>query len=197
MSEVTRVPLQPIAKGSLAKLWIGIIVAVLLAGGIAWAAMPKGLQVDTLVEGSGESPQMGDIVFVQYTGKLASDGEVFDQSQQAQWPIPGILPDGTPMALQEGALIPGFLEALTRTQKGGSYEVFIPADQAYGDSPPEGAPIPAGADLIFEIEVVDFMSEEEANQRYMTMMQMLQQSQGAPGGEGAEGAPAPQVSPPQ
>ena len=192
MAEVTRVPLQPIAGGSLAKLWIGIVVAILLAGGIAWAAVPQGLDIDVISEGTGESPQMGDIVFVRYSGRL-ENGEVFDQSQQAQWPIPGILPDGTPMALQEGALIPGFLEALTQTRKGGEYEVFIPADQAYGDSPPEGAPIPPNANLIFNIEVVDILSEEEANQRYMTMMQMLQQSQGAPGGEGA----APQVGPAQ
>ncbi|PIW56167.1 MAG: peptidylprolyl isomerase, partial [Sphingomonadales bacterium CG12_big_fil_rev_8_21_14_0_65_65_10] len=34
MTEVTRVPLQPIAKGSLLKLWIGIAIAVLAAAGL-------------------------------------------------------------------------------------------------------------------------------------------------------------------
>jgi hypothetical protein len=30
MSEITRVPLQPVAKGSLGKLWLGAVVAVAL-----------------------------------------------------------------------------------------------------------------------------------------------------------------------
>jgi FKBP-type peptidyl-prolyl cis-trans isomerase FkpA len=36
MSEITRVPLQPVAKGSLAKVWLGVIVAVLVGIGLAW-----------------------------------------------------------------------------------------------------------------------------------------------------------------
>ena len=45
MTEVTRVPLQPIAKGSLTKLRIGIIVAVLIAAALAWYAAPRGVDV--------------------------------------------------------------------------------------------------------------------------------------------------------
>ena len=30
MTEMTRVPLQPIKKGSLTKLWLGVVVAILL-----------------------------------------------------------------------------------------------------------------------------------------------------------------------
>ena len=33
MTEITRVPLQPIKKGSLTKLWLGVAVAVLLGAG--------------------------------------------------------------------------------------------------------------------------------------------------------------------
>jgi hypothetical protein len=56
MTEVTRVPIQPIAKGSLTKLWLGVVVAILIGAGLAWAAMPKGLSVDTLVAGTGDNP---------------------------------------------------------------------------------------------------------------------------------------------
>ena len=64
MTEITRVPLQPIKKGSLTKLWLGVAVAVLLGAGLAWAAIPKGLDVETVTAGTGDSPKMGDVVFV-------------------------------------------------------------------------------------------------------------------------------------
>ena len=40
MTEIHRVPLQPIARGSLAKLWIGVVVAILAAIGVAYATIP-------------------------------------------------------------------------------------------------------------------------------------------------------------
>lgn len=198
MAEVTRVPLQPIAKGSLLKLWLGVLVAVLVAAGIAWAAMPKGVTVDTITAGEGPSPQLGDVAFIRYSGKL-EDGTVFDQSEGGGWPVPNIMPDGAPMGLQEGALIDGFLEAILQMQKGGSYEVFIPADKAYGGEQREGSPIPPNSDLLFNVTLVDFLPEAEAQQRYMTMVQMMQQMQpeggaAAPGGAPA-GVPVPDAQP--
>ena len=197
MTEVTRVPLQPIAKGSLLKLWLGVLAAVLVAAGVAWAAMPKGVTVDTVTEGEGPNPSATDIVFVRYTGRL-EDGTVFDQAQEANWPVPDILPDGAALPLAQ--MIPGFQEAVLQMQKGGTYEVFIPAEMGYGDQQQEGSPIPPNSDLYFNIQLVDFMAEEEAQQRYMTMIQMMQQME--EGGEGAagegapgEGAPAPQPLP--
>ncbi len=197
MTEVTRVPLQPIAKGSLVKLWLGVLAAVLVAAAIAWAAMPKGLTVDTITAGEGPNPTAEDVVFLRYTGKL-EDGTVFDQTQEGGWPVPGILPDGA--ALPLGQMIPGFTEAVVQMQKGGSYEVFIPAEKGYGEDVPADGPIPPNSDLYFDITLVDFMSEAEAQQKYMTMMQVLQEAQGAQ--EGAPGAvpgdapqPIPQPAP--
>ena len=178
MTEVTRVPLKPIAKGSLTKLWIGVIVAVLLGGALAWAALPKTLSVETLVEGEGPTPEIGNLAFVKYTGTLASNGEQFDQWRPEQLPIPGIFPEGTAMELQEGALIPGFLEGLQQMQKGGKYKLYIPADKAYGDSPPPGSEIPANADLIFEMELVDFFTREQVEQK-LAIMQSAMEAQGA------------------
>ena len=117
----------------------------------------------------------------------------------AQWPVPGILPEGVPMPL-EGGLIEGFTQALLQMQKGGKYTVEIPAALAYGDAPPPGAPIPPNADLTFEIEMVDFMTRQEAEQRYMRMMQVAQEQAGEAGEGGAGGAPgqpAPQAAPAQ
>jgi len=194
MAEVTRVPIQPVAKGSLTKLWLGVILAVLIGGGLAFAAMPKGLDVETLVEGEGPTIAVGDVAWVKYTGKLASTGEVFDQNQELPPQIAdvvrSIFPEGSPWEMQEGAMIPGFFNGLLKMRKGGKYELFIPADQAYGDQPPPGSPIPPNADLIFEIEVTDIMSQEKY-ERDMAILQQMMQSQmgGPPGAAGPQGPP--------
>jgi FKBP-type peptidyl-prolyl cis-trans isomerase FkpA len=196
MTEVTRVPILPIAKGSLTKLWLGVIVAILLGGGLAWAAVPKGLSVDTLVAGTGDYPQEGDMVFVKYKGMLASNGEVFDESQDIPLPIEGVFPEGSPFPIEKDATIDGFYLGLQQMQKGGTYELFIPSEQAYGAEPPQGAPIPPNADLLFEIEVIDFMSREMFDRNLSILQQAMQA--GGPGGLGGPGGPegAPAGPPP-
>ena len=129
MTEITRVPIQPIAKGSLTLLWLGIAAAVALAAGLAWAALPKGVDVDVVAEGSGPSPAKDDVIFVRYTGKLA-DGTVFDQSQDVQLPLQGLLPEGTPLPLSR--MIPGFAEGAVQMKKGGKYTLFMPGEKGYG-----------------------------------------------------------------
>lgn len=177
MTEITRVPLRPIAKGSLTKLWLAIAFAVLVAAGVAWASMPEGLSIETLVEGEGPSPEQGDVVFVRYVGKLP-DGTVFDESQPVPLPLEGIFPEGTPFPVEEGATIDGFYTGLQQVQKGGTYLFEIPADQAYGAEPPPGAPIPPDSDLVFEVEVVDFMSQAEFEQRLQLLRQAMQAQAG-------------------
>lgn len=174
MTETTRVPLRPITKGSLTKLWLGVVLAVALAAGLAWAAAPQGVAVETLTEGSGPNPGPSDVVFVKYTGKLA-DGTVFDQSKELPFPTGGLLPEGTP--LQVSGVVPGFTEGLQRMQKGGKYRLSIPSEKAYGHTPPPGAPIPPDADLVFDVELVDFMSEADAQRRFQVLQQMLEQQQ--------------------
>lgn len=199
MTEVTRVPLKPIAKGSLTKLWLGVVVAILLGGGLAWAALPKSLSIETLVEGEGPSPELGNLAFVKYTGTLASTGEKFDEWRPEQLPIPGIFPDGTAMEVAEGALIPGFLEGLQKMQKGGKYKLYIPAEKAYGATPPEGSNIPPNADLVFEMELVDFLTREQVEQKIQIMQRALQEQGGMGGPGGGQGAPqgaAPAGPPP-
>jgi FKBP-type peptidyl-prolyl cis-trans isomerase FkpA len=183
MTEITRVPLQPIAKGSLVKLWLGVALAILLGAGIAWAAVPQGVDVDTLAEGTGASPGAEDVVFVHYTGKLA-DGTVFDESQPLPLPVQGIFPDGFPMPLAD--MVPGFREGAMQMKKGGKYRLTIPANKAYGaegrKDPQTGQyRIPPGADLIFDVELVDFMSRPDFERRVQVLQQMMQMQQGAPG----------------
>jgi len=183
MTEITRVPLRPIAKGSLTKLWLGIAVLVSIAAGVAYAAMPKGLEIETITEGTGPTPEEGQVVFVNYVGTLPN-GEEFDRSQQMPFPQ-GLLPEGTPMLLERGQVIDGFVDGLTQMEQGGTYRLFIPADQAYGAEPPPGSPIAPNTDLTFEIELVDIMSREEAEQRFRALQEMMSSQMGPAPAEGA------------
>jgi len=172
MTEITRVPLQPLAKGSVSKVWLGTFAAILLGGTVAIAAKPPLVGVKTIKAGEGPSPTNADLIMINYVGKLAN-GTVFDQNKN--------------VVMQLQGTIPGFAKALAQTQKGGKYVVKIPAKLAYGDK--ATGPIPANSDLVFDIEVIDFRNraELEAQQR---MMERLQHAQGGAGAPSADvGAP--------
>jgi FKBP-type peptidyl-prolyl cis-trans isomerase FkpA len=189
MTEITRVPIQPVAKGSLTKLWLGVFLAIAVGAGLAWAAVPRGVDVDTVTEGTGPMPKTGDVLFIKYKGKLAADGTVFDESRDIPLPVEGLFPEGTPFPIEDGATIPGFFEGLKQMQKGGKYNLFIPADKAYGAEPPPGSPIPANADLEFEIEVMDVMSKQTFERNLQILQQAMQSQMGQ--GQGGEGGAAP------
>ena len=169
MAEVTRVPLQPIAKGSLTKLWLGVLAALLVAGLVAWSTMPSSLTVTELTAGSGATPAETDWVLVNYKGTL-DNGTVFDEGQQA--------------AMQLSGVVPGFREGLMQMQKGGKYDLHIPADKGYGAQVPPGGPIPPNANLNFEVELLDFISDADYQQMVQQQQQMMQQmqQQGGAGG---------------
>lgn len=170
MTEITRVPLQPIARGALGKLWLGIAAAALAAGGIAWASKPPLVDVAVLTAGEGPTATLDDVVIVNYKGTLA-DGKVFDQGQ-APFPLRGV--------------IPGFTMALQQMQKGGKYTVRIPSELGYGEK--GVGPIPPNADLTFDVEVMAIMNAEQFQMmQQMQAMQQMQQGPGGPGGPGPGG----------
>jgi len=194
MTEVTRVPLQPIASGSLLKFFLGVIVGAALASAVAWyIARPASVDVETITAGTGATPAEGDAVFVDYVGKL-EDGTVFDQSPpRGEIPeqIAHLIPQGTYMEL--GGVVPGFREALMQMQKGGRYTVTVPAEKAYGASPPPGSPIPANAALTFDVTLHEIMTPEQVQERLAQINAIAGQL--APP-EGAEGAAAGAAAPP-
>ncbi len=153
---VTAVPIRPLAKGSVAMLWLGIVALCLVAVGLAWlttggrgyTTTASGLQYRVIQPGEGPSPTDSDIALIRYTGRL-QDGTVFDSNADGQ-PLP--LPVGP------GGSIAGFSEGMKLMQKGGRYELRIPGDLAYG---PRGVPgtIPPNATLDFEVELLDFISQ--------------------------------------
>jgi peptidylprolyl isomerase len=105
----------------------------------------SGLQYYDFEEGSGDSPEEGQTVSVQYTGWL-EDGTMFDSSMLRGQPIQ--FPVGV------GQVIPGWDEGVASMKVGGKRQLIIPAELAYGEEGAGGV-IPPGATLIFEVELVD------------------------------------------
>lgn len=102
----------------------------------------SGLQYKVLASGKGKSPKTTDTVMVNYRGRLI-DGTVFDDSYQR----------GQPATFELGGIIRGWQEALQLMKEGDRWELYIPADLAFG---PQGAgpQIGPNATLIFEVELI-------------------------------------------
>jgi peptidylprolyl isomerase len=97
--------------------------------------------IETIAAGSGPAIQVGQMANVLYTGYLAKNGRIFDDS---------INDGGTPFNFTIGAgqVIPGFDEGALGMQVGETRIVLIPPAAGYGrtGSPPA---IPGNATLIF------------------------------------------------
>lgn len=104
--------------------------------------LPDGLQYKVLTEGNGPKPTKTDTVTVNYRGTLI-DGKEFDSSYKR----------GQPATFPVGGVISGWTEALQLMPVGSKWQLFIPADLAYGDRG-AGADIAPGDTLIFEVELL-------------------------------------------
>ena len=75
--------------------------------------------------------------------------------------------------------VPGWNEALQLMKPGAKYRLFIPPQLAYDLSPPMGAPIPPGAMLIFDVNLLSVQQPKPAAP--MSPMQMPRPAPPAPG----------------
>jgi FKBP-type peptidyl-prolyl cis-trans isomerase len=103
----------------------------------------SGLQYKVLQPGTGDPPKATDEVTVNYRGTLI-DGTEFDSSYKR----------GQPATFQLNRVIPGWSEGLQLMKPGGKYQLFVPPQLAYDLRSPPGSPIPPGAMLIFEVELM-------------------------------------------
>lgn len=101
------------------------------------------LQIEDIEEGSGKEATPGANVTVHYTGTL-EDGKQFDSSR-------GRGPFSFPLGA--GRVIKGWDLGVKGMKVGGKRKLTIPGHLAY----PNGVPgvIPAGATLLFEVELLD------------------------------------------
>ena len=110
--------------------------------------LPSGLQYKVLKEGTGNTPVASDKVNTNYRGTLI-DGTEFDSSYKrgkpAEFPVTGV--------------IKGWVEALQLMKEGGKWELYIPANLAYGSR--ARPTIPANSALVFEIELLEIVKPVE------------------------------------
>jgi FKBP-type peptidyl-prolyl cis-trans isomerase len=117
--------------------------------------LPNGVEYVIIRKGDGKGvfPNAIDQVEVQYEGRLAKNGEVFDSSYER----------GEPATFPLNRVIPGWTEGLQKMQAGDEFMFWIPWDQAYGE---EGqGPIPAKADLMFRVELLKVTPAVAADQQ--------------------------------
>ena len=104
--------------------------------------LPDGLQYKIVKAGTGAKPGKEDTVTVEYTGRLIS-GEVFDSTDKA----------GKPATFKLSQVIPGWTEALQLMPAGSTWEIYVPANLAYGQRS-VGGPIGPNETLIFNIHLI-------------------------------------------
>src|SRR5215469_8290224 len=135
-------------------------------------ATASGLQYKVEKEGTGAQPKPTDMVTVNYRGTLI-DGTEFDSSfkrgQPATFPVNGV--------------IKGWTEALQLMKQGAKYQLFIPANLAYGERA-MGPDIGPNSTLIFEVELQEVKPPPTPV------------SQGSPGALKSTPPAAPKIPPP-
>lgn len=109
--------------------------------------LPSGLQYKILKEGTGPKPTVNDSVVCNYRGTLLDNTE-FDSSYQR----------GQPATFPVGGVIRGWTEALQLMPVGSKWQLFVPAELAYGPRG-SGPNIGPNATLIFEVELLSIVSK--------------------------------------
>jgi len=104
--------------------------------------LPSGLQYKVITEGKGAVPADSNVVSVNYRGTLI-DGTEFDSSYKRN----------EPFKTHVKQVIKGWTEALQLMPVGSKWELYIPADLAYG-ARETGGQIKPFSTLIFEIELL-------------------------------------------
>lgn len=103
----------------------------------------SGLQYKVIEPGNGKTPTATDKVKVNYRGMLI-DGKEFDSSYKR----------GEPATFPVNGVIKGWTEALQMMKEGAKYQIYIPAELAYGERG-AGPMIGPNATLIFDVELLE------------------------------------------
>lgn len=113
---------------------------------------PSGVYYTIQKEGTGDNVQAGQAVSVKYTGMLM-DGTTFDSNVD---PAFGHT-DPFNVVVGQGRVIQGWDKGLLLLKKGSKARLYIPSALGYG--PTGNQPkIPGNANLIFDVEILDVLS---------------------------------------
>lgn len=200
MSTVTAVPIRPLARGALVKLWLALALLLAAAAGLAWwgtsgfqtVTLASGVRYRVVREGTGPAMTAQDVVALRYKLHVGSpDSRVIQDSNES----------GQPFIATVGEVFPGFGEGLQHMRAGGSYLLWLPPGTHVTGPLPPSAPFRASDTLVFELDVLQIAAGQAQAYQQQRMQQLQQQMQqqmqmqqqgGAPGGTpGAEGGAHP------
>jgi FKBP-type peptidyl-prolyl cis-trans isomerase FklB len=105
--------------------------------------LPSGLQYKVIQEGDGPKPTAADTVECNYRGTLIN-GTEFDSSYKTN----------KPAKFPVARVIKGWTEALQLMPVGSKWELYVPANLAYGERGTPNGPIGPDQMLIFNVELV-------------------------------------------
>jgi FKBP-type peptidyl-prolyl cis-trans isomerase FklB len=114
--------------------------------------LPSGLQYKILTEGKGPKPTASDSVVCNYRGTLVN-GTEFDSSYKR----------GQPATFGVSQVIKGWTEALQLMPVGSKWQLFIPANLAYGERGP--GEIGPDSTLIFEVELMSIADKSKEEKK--------------------------------
>ncbi|MFN4181542.1 MAG: FKBP-type peptidyl-prolyl cis-trans isomerase [Candidatus Paceibacteria bacterium] len=140
------------------KMWMWVLIVIVVVAGLVYVTqrgnMPKenamqveGVKITVLQEGAGEVAKAGDVVSMNYTGKL-TDGTVFDSNIDPKFNHV----EPFTFNLGAGQVIKGWDTAIVGMKVGEKRVLEIEPAYAYGE---QGiGPIPPNSTLIFEVELL-------------------------------------------
>jgi peptidylprolyl isomerase len=104
--------------------------------------LASGIQYRVIDQGNGPQPSAASSVQLHFRGSL-STGQEFASTYTGNEPVSMVVSE---------APLPGLREVLPLMRVGARWEVFLPPDQAYGDSP--RSPIGPGQAVVFDVKLV-------------------------------------------
>ncbi len=140
------------------KMWLWVLIVIVVVAGLVFVTqrgnMPQantmnveGVKITVLNEGDGEMAKAGDVVSMNYTGKLM-DGTVFDSNIDPKFNHV----EPFTFNLGAGQVIKGWDNAIVGMKVGEKRVLEIEPAFAYGE---QGiGPIPPNSTLVFEVELV-------------------------------------------
>jgi len=191
MSEVTAVPIRPIARGSMVKLWLGLLLLCLAGAALAWVGtagqqvieLEHGVRMRVISEGHGPLMTDQDVMLVTYrlhVGDLSApvlqDSETVGQGQ--------------PFPATTSQVYPGFADGLRHMRAGGRYILWLPPGTHVTGPVPPAAGFTEHDTLVFELHTLQLGAglAQELQQQQMMQMQQQMQQQMQEQGHGAAGA---------
>ncbi|GAX84965.1 hypothetical protein CEUSTIGMA_g12386.t1 [Chlamydomonas eustigma] len=132
-------------------LWLGLRQHAAMA--VEFQTAPNGLQWIDTVEGQGPTPVKGALIRCHYTGRLKSNGKVFDSSYERGRPLTFKIGAGEVIRGWDLGILGSEAEGIPSMKEGGKRTLVIPSDLAYGQRGAGGV-IPPNAVLEFDVELL-------------------------------------------